>query len=354
MWHTAHHGCSIWSRGRNGVWKDTLGSLDGVVDLIVRAPGFASRVQRFEGEALQTLRNGKATVVLERGKQVVIEAQNLASSIPEDFLIESFFPEFAWRVRMMWQPVNLLGQKKLDWNMLNVQKVDGNHFALRVSKNTGEFFVAFQHPGWLQFCEFGPFNADEVVAKGISLRMPVPAKIRVTFDPRCAEKDRPFQNAKCSIFWVRDDSGAVYFVSDEGIAISENNAVMISDLGPGNYIVDVRTVPKRESKPIAGTEITAGRFFDRQLVTLESGRSADVAFAWVSFDPHAYRGTANSEIRVVNGNGTVPAGGKVEVSWFDGHYGSLPVFQGRIPDTGVIRLNGVSAKRHRSPAPFGP
>jgi len=354
MWHTANNGNSNWTRQRNGVCKDHIGKIDGVLDLIVRAPGFASRVQRYEGESLRALRDGEAKIVLERGKEVTIEALNLASPIPEDFLIESFFPDFAWRVRMMWQPVNLRGEKEPDWNMLNVQKVDDRHFAVRVSKHTGDFFLAFHHPGWLRFCEFGPFTADEVAAKGMALPMPAPAKIRVTFDPRIAEKDRPFQSAKCSVYWVPDDSGSIYYATEHGVPFDEDNAVTIADLAPGKYRIDVRTVPKDETKSTAERAIDPGRFFDSERVTLASGQSADVAFAWAPFDPQAYRGAAKSEITVVNGDGTVPAGRTIEVSWFDGHYGSLEVFKGPLPDTGIIRLSGVSAARHRSPAPFGP
>ncbi len=350
MWHTPDHGYSNWTRRRNGLWKDHIGKIDGVVDLVVRAPGFASRVQRFEGESL---REGEGEIVLERGQEIVIEARHLASPIPEDFLMESFFSEFVERVHTMWQPVNLRG-KKADWNMLNVQKVDESHFAVRVSKQTGEFFLAFQHPGWLQFCEFGPFTADEVAAKGLALSMPAPAKIRVTFDPRAAKRDRQFQSANCSVFWVPNDSSVIYYVSDGALSIDEDNPVTIDDLGPGKYMVDVRTVPKGEPKSTVRDTIDRGRFFDRERVTLESGRSADVAFAWAPFDPKAFRGAANSEIRVINGDGTIPAGRTIEVSWFDGHYGSLEVFKGPLPDTGIIRLNGVSAAQHRSPAPFGP
>lgn len=354
MWHTADHGYSPWSRKRNGVLRESVGSSNwDVVDLIIRAEGFASRVQRFEGATLATLGNDSTTIVLERGKVVMIEAQNLASPIPDDFVMESFFPEFASRVHMMWQPSNHRG-KKPDWNMLNVQRIDDSHFAVRVTEKTGEFFLAFQHPGWLQFCEFGPFAAEKAIANGIPLRMPSPAKIHVTFDPQNAVKDRPFQLAKCSVFWVPDDSGSIYMVLNSDVVIDETTPLTIADLGPGKYKVDVRTTPKDQSKPDTRTTINTGRFFERETVTVRSGESADLSFVWTPFNPNAYRGTANAEIKVVNGNGTIPSGRTVKVAWFDGHYGSLEVFQGPLPDTGIIRLQGVSAVRHRSKAPFGP
>src|SRR6185369_15723893 len=113
------------------------------------------------------------------------------------------------RVHMMWQPFNFRGKAKPDWNMLNVQKVDDSRFAVRLSEKTGEFFLAFQHPGWLQFCEFGPFDANKVGAGGIPLPMPSPTKIQVTFDPGKPETDRPFKSAICFVYWVPDESGGM-------------------------------------------------------------------------------------------------------------------------------------------------
>ncbi len=354
MWHTADNGYSLWTRQQNGVWKDFFGSRENVTDVIIRAKGFASRVQRFEGPSLRELRDGKTTIVLKRGKEVTIEAQHLASPIPKDFVMESFFPEFAWRVHMMWQPINFTGQKKPDWNMLNVQQVDDSHFTVRVAEYTGEFCLAFQHPGWLQFCEFGPFQAHEAASKRLQLPMPAPAKIQVTFDPRAPEKERGYQSANCTVYWKPDDSGTVYIVNDPRVPLEANTPVTFADLGPGRYLVDVRTTPKGDAPSSSTTDIHPGKFFERETVTLRSGQSADVAFAWVPFDPQAFRGTAHSKIKVTNGDGTIPAGREIKVSWFDGHYGSLVAFQGPLPDTGIIHLSYVSAVKHRSAAGFGP
>lgn len=356
MWHTAEKGYTLWNRKRNGVWQEGGGgSLNrGVIDVVIRAEGFVSHFQRFEGESLASLANGSTTIVLERGKLVTIETQNLGSPIPKDFVMESFFPEFAWRVHMMWQPSNHRGHKP-DWNMLNVQKVDDTHFAVRVTEKTGEFFLAFQHPGWLQFCEFGPFSAKDAVTKNISLPLPIPAKIHVTFDARNAEKNRPFQSAECMVFWVPDDSGSVYLVLKGGdVEIDEKTPLTIADLGPGKYSVVLQTTPKNESKTESSTGINVGRFTDRETVTLQAGQSVEMPFVWTPFDPKAFQGTANAEIKVVNGNGTVPVGRTIKVGWSDGQYGALEVFQGPLPDTGIIRLPGISAAKHRRKAPFGP
>ncbi|MDB5339935.1 MAG: thiol-disulfide isomerase-like thioredoxin, partial [Planctomycetaceae bacterium] len=331
------------------------GSLNqGFIDVIIRAKGLASHVQRFEGESLGSLANGSTTIVLERGKLVTIETQNLASPIPKDFVMESFFPEFASRVHAMWQPSSRRGQKP-DWNMLNVQRVDDTHFAVRVTERTGKFFLAFQHPGWLQFCEFGPFTAGEAMTKGIPLRMPIPAKLHVTFNLQNRPKVLPFQEAKCLVVWIPDDSGSVYLILNKEVVIDEKTPVTIANLGPGKYSAYLWTTPKDESKPGFSEAINVGGFRERATVTLESGQSAELPLVWTPFDPQAYRGTANAEIKVVNTNGTVPAGRTIKVGWYDGLYdATLDVFQGPLPGTGVIRLQGISAAKHRRKAPFGP
>lgn len=234
MWHTAQHGYSLWSRERNGLWKvhhDFRSSGD-VIDVIVRADGFASRSQRFEGESLDSLLHGKDTIVLHRGTPVTIEAKDLASPVPDDLRMESFFSEFTWRVQTMWQPINLRGQKKPDWNMLNVRQVDESHFSFRAAEYTGEFYLAFQHPGWLQFCKFGPFQGENVAGNGIVLAMPLPAKIHVTFDPNSNETDRPFESAKCTVYWMPDESGAVYSVADDSSRFATRRSCSDSSFHP--------------------------------------------------------------------------------------------------------------------------
>ena len=43
-----------------------------------------------------------------------------------------------------------------------------------------------------------------------------------------------------------------------------------------------------------------------------------------------------------------------KITWYDGHYGQLTVYEGEIPGDGVIRFDKLSSKQHRGAAPFGP
>jgi thiol-disulfide isomerase/thioredoxin len=56
---------------------------------------------------------------------------------------------------------------------------------------------------------------------------------------------------------------------------------------------------------------------------------------------------------VIGTDGLPAAGKRLQVSWFDGHYGSRTIFEGPIPADGVVSLVGIS-DQVPTEAPFGP
>jgi thiol-disulfide isomerase/thioredoxin len=352
MWHTAEQGHSGWNNGGHvDLPRDAS-----VVDLIVRADGYASTVRRFTGKSLVELRGGEAKIVLLEGKEVRLEL-NLPDGVepPEDFLPQVYFEQFAWRVRMMWQPVNLgEGRKAPDYNMLNVRKAATGQYVFRLAGDTPEFFIAFNHPGWLRFYEVGPFSDDDVTDTSLKVDVPKPATLTASLPAReKAGGPLPFVNAAVEVYWPNPEmEGSVYSVNNEEL-FEQGGELVLNDLGPGDYTVSIRTTPKDGVTSIDGTEINPGRYFARQATSLSPGSVEKLQFEWTPFDPNAWRGDGHARLKLNKPNGEPAAGAPVKVSWFDGHYGALDVYDGLVPATGVLDLQEISTTI-ATESPYGP
>src|SRR5262249_30284298 len=114
------------------------------------------------------------------------------------------------------------------------------------------------------------------------------------------------------------------------------------DLAPGSYLVSVGTQPKPGNKTIPGTEINPGAYTERKDLILGAGTAERVNFGYTPFDPNAFRGKRTALLRIRMPDGSPAKGRQVSVAWFDGHYGYLPVFAGRVPDSGELRLEGLT------------
>lgn len=352
MWHTADNGYSRWSDGR----RLSLPRNADVVDVIVRSDGFASTVSRFTSDSLRNLRAGTATVVLRRGEEVQLEL-NVPDGmdVPDDFLPQLYFEEFASRVRMMWQPVNLRKKAvKPDFNMLNVRKVADGRYTFRLSGENPPFFVAFHHPGWLQFYEVGPLSGHDVTDQVIELKVPRPSTLRILLATAGEiEGQLPFTDANIDVYWPNPDmDGSFYEVTwNERIKPAEER--ILNDLGPGEYMVSINTSPKDGVTNIEGGEINPGSFFARQVVSLAPGKSKLVRIDWMPFDPEAVRGNSHARLTLRRPDGSLAADVPVCVEWFDGHYGTIQVYDGHTSNKGVVELHGISPNV-ATELPYGP
>ena len=152
MWSTAGGGYSPWGAGDDVFFRGLPNDAD-VIDVVARADGYATQVGRFAGDSLADLRAGKASITLHRGDEVHLKL-NVPNGVdlPDDLLPQLYFPQFARRVRMLWQPVNLRnGRVRPDLNMLNLSRIADGLYSFRLRKDRTNFLVAFHHPGWLQF-----------------------------------------------------------------------------------------------------------------------------------------------------------------------------------------------------------
>lgn len=352
MSHTADHGHSDWiNGGQVYVPRDAS-----VVDLIVRADGYASTVRRFTCKSLAELQAGEAKIVLLEGKEVRLEL-HLTDGVepPDNFLPQVYFEQFAGRFRMMWQPANLgRGRGAPDYNMLNVRKAATGQYVFRLADDTPEFFIAVNHPGWLRFYEVGPFSDIDVTDASLAVDVPRPATLTVSL-PASEKAGEPltFVNASVEIYWPNPDmEGSMYSVSSAEL-VEPGGELVLSDLGPGNYTTSIRTIPKDDVTTIDGTEINPGRYFARQVTSLSPGSEEKIRFEWTPFDPNAWRGDGHARLKLNKPSGEPAAGAPIKVSWFDGHYGALDVYDGLVPATGVLDLQGISTTI-ATESPYGP
>jgi RNA polymerase sigma factor (sigma-70 family) len=353
MLDTASNGYIRWREGRNGLIGlghvgDPRFGLDGeVIDLLVRADGHAPGLARFAGKDREKLRQGKATIALKRGEKVELRFR-LPDGLtwPKNTMPEAYFTDFEERVRPMRQPTNRR-RGEVDFNMLNLRPAGAGRFECRLAEDTPPFHVAIHVPGFLQCFEAGPFTLASFKQGVLEIDVPRPATLDIRFDPGTARADAlPFKGVALVVY--RQIQGNSYLDVATVFAAGHKHALELTDLAPGSYLVSVRTQPKAEGKQVPGAEINPGAYYDRRKPVLAAGASERIHFGWTAFDPNAFRGKRTALVRIRMPDGTPAKGRKVSVSWYDGHYGSLPVFAGQVPASGELRLEGLTDRLRTS------
>src|SRR5688572_2861664 len=255
MYHTADHGYSRWEAGQAGTCQlDIPGTVSTPVDVLVRADGYATAIKRINVTNPRPTRDDatEVRVTLSKGQPVKLRL-NVPEGVklPEDFIPEAYPPQYAGQVRMHWQPVNQRSGR--EWfNFLNLRREGQDVFVLNVIDDpTSSFFIGIDHPGRLRFCELGPFTIKDVVNGELAVKLPRPAPIHVKFETGGATAEAlPFDKVTCDVMWKNPDgsSGSYYSANDERGPV-ENGAYQITDLAPGEYMVSVRTWPKKKPDP---------------------------------------------------------------------------------------------------------
>jgi thiol-disulfide isomerase/thioredoxin len=345
MVHTADAGYGLWVAGHDGmVFLGGAWQFRGAAALqvLVRADGYASTVARFSGHQQDDLSNGKAAITLRRGQKVQLRFNLLkAMTWPKGTLPEVYFDDLQERVRMMRQPSNRRGNTVSDFNMLNLREVGAGQFELWLAAYTPRFHVSIHAPGFLQFFETGPFTLADLKNGKLEIDVPRPATLDVSFVPgEHPGTDVPFKSASLDVNWQLQGNSFLNVTSAANPSLTPK--LIVSDLAPGRYFVSVRTQPKEESKPLAGTEINVGAFYDQRMLTLKAGESERIDFRSTPFDPNAFRGTRTAVVHIRTPDGKPAKGRKVSVTYFDGHYGTQSVFSGAVPASGDIVLTGIT------------
>ena len=346
MVQTAERGSTSWIDGGNGlVFLGAAQQFGGsVLEVLVRADGYASTIARFAGEQQDKLSKGEAAITLRRGQNVQLKF-NLPKGMtwPKGVLPEVYFEEMQQRVRMMWQSVNRRADVVYDFNMLNLREVGPGQFQFWVTEDSSPFHVAIHSPGFLQFFETGPFTFADTKNWTLEIDVPRPATLDVSFEPgEQPGSDMPFKSASLDVLW--NLSGNSYLNLTSSAATSLSPRLKLTDLAPGIYSVRVRTQPKEESQPIPGTRINAGIYRDQTKLTLKSGQSEQINFRSTPFDPNAFRGSRTAKLHIRDPDGQPAKDRNVTVDYYDGHYGAQTVFSGTVPESGEIVLTDITDK----------
>jgi beta-lactamase regulating signal transducer with metallopeptidase domain/thiol-disulfide isomerase/thioredoxin len=356
MVHTADEGYGLWVEGHDGMvflgglWEKRGAALQ----VLVRAEGYTSTVARFAGQQREGLSNGTAAITLRRGQKVQLRF-NLPKEMtwPKGILPEVYFDDLQERVRMMRQPSNRRGNDVSDFNMLNLRQVGAGEFEFSLAADTPRFHIAVHAPGFLQYFETGPFTLADVKNGKLEIDVPRSATLDVSFEPGDHPgTDVPFKSAWVDVDWQLQGNSLLNVTSAANPSLTPR--LKLTDLAPGRYFVSVRTEPKEESKPLPGTAINVGAFYDRRMLTLKSGQSERIDFRSTPFDPNAFRGTRTAVLHIRTSDGKPAKGRRVSVTYFDGHYGAQTVSSGAVPESGEIVLTGITDTGPPSSYPFPP
>jgi len=261
---------------------------------------------------------------------------------PKATLPEVYFDVMQQRVAMMRQPSNRRGDAS-DFNMLNLREIAPGRFEFRLAQDTPRFHVAVHAPGILQHFEAGAFTLADLKQGVLEIDVPLPATLDVSFAPgEHAANDGPFKSGWLNV--MRQIQGNSYLdVASSGDA-TLTPKLKLTDLAPGNYLITARTQPKDETKAPPGEEINVGAYFDRKSLTLKAGQAERIDFRSAPFDPNAFRGKRTAVVRIRTPDGKPAKDRKASIRYFDGHYGSLNVYSGPVPESGEIVLSEITDK----------
>ncbi|MHC5540492.1 TlpA family protein disulfide reductase, partial [Singulisphaera rosea] len=314
--------------------------------------GFASAVARFVGPQRVELSGGRATITLRRGRKVQVQfTLPEGMTWPKGAMPESYFDDMQERVRMMRQPSNRRGEVVSDFNMLSLREVGSGRFEFRLAEDTPRVHIAVHSPGFLQFFEAGPFSLANVKGENLEVEVPRPAGLNVSFEPGVPPGgETPFKGASLQV--LRQLQGNSYLEVSSTSGTSPSPQLKLTDLAPGKYLVSVRTQPKEEIKPLPGTEINIGAYFDQRQPTLKAGQSERIEFRSTPYDPNAFRGKRTAVVKIRTSDHKPAQGRHASVTYFDGHYGTQVVYSGAVPASGDIELTGLTDKAQPSWFPY--
>jgi thiol-disulfide isomerase/thioredoxin len=318
-----------------------------VIDLLVRADGYASTIERFAGDKLAALSDPNTKVTLKRGRPVELRLETTDGvKLPDDLKPEVYFADIEWRTSIMRQPANrdryAKGAAELDFNMLVKPKGTGK-FELQLADDTRPFFVAIHHDGFLRFFEAGPFTMADVKDRVLTVKVPRPARLDLKFDVSAAKDDALPKGIRFDVLMKRaGNSGGYLQIAQEKRESVKDASLSITDLTPGEYHYMAVTDPDLASQPIRIGEPHPGPFHDVGHVTLGDGETKVIDVKFVPLDMNVARGDRTAVVHILKPNKEPAAGKKAIVQYIDEHYGPIVVFNGEVPDNGTITLEKLA------------
>lgn len=352
---TTNQGSSPWYNGTGGrisqnqpLWgmKES-----GAVQLTVRAEGFASKLVEFAGAEREALLAGKAKITLARGRELQLRF-NLPEGMtwPEGYLPDLYFEELARDVRRLWNPDNRRSFAEsgvpTDLNVLNARLIQPGVVSVRLAEDTSPISTAIYAPGFLRYFVHGPFTLASFDGDVLAIDVQKPASLTAHFNPGSqSAEELPFGQSYVYAVWIIPGGGNAVVQINESPKTGSSNELVATDLAPGEYRVLAQTIPKPTTKSLEGNPYHApnpGQFHAGKQLNLTAGGSETVEFNYVPLNVDAWRGNNTATLRLLKTDGTPAADRDVQILFADDHYGNLPVYSGKVPASGEIKLAGLT------------
>ncbi len=273
---------------------------------------------------------------------------------PAGLLPEIYPEESREKVRSSWQPTNPRKEPSDPYSR-GIRRVGPATFAFDLIEAKQPFYVAVFAPGFLRFFEAGPFKSEEIKNGVLEIPLPKPATLQIGFHASTTKSEKlPFDRQMVSV--MRMKSRNMYLWAAYRMDLPLGEAVRIADLAPGAYRLQALTHPRPDVANVPGTEehpVNPGLYHENQELVLVEGQTHQVDFRYVRPDLNAYRGDRTAVVRIQRRNGQPASGVKVSIGYYDGHYGTIPVFSGQVPKTGEIVLKGITDRLPKRPWLFG-
>lgn len=358
MYNTADFGHLRWRSGSDGELPEPYGFDESkVVDVIVRADGYAATIKRYVDDASAGPPVDQGDIILKRGERVECRLRPPPGrNWPEGFSPEVFFADLRDRVEMFQQPSSrkqFVGDDKaFDFNV-PIESSEPGTYTIRLADDTSQVFIGIHSPGFLRFYKAGPFTAADFRDGVLALDVPSPARLEMHFNPSEKENKLPFTRVNVNIIarGVRELGKFLEVATESSSSPSLN--LSLDDLPAGDYRCTLGTEPKPDQENLPGTNVNPGKFHETCAVQLAAGDLKRIDVEYLPPNLQSYKGDRTARLRFEKPDGQVASGDAVVVRFDDPHYGALKIFSGAVPDSGEITLSGIKALQSTDWLPNG-
>lgn len=302
--------------------------------IVMLAPAFAAESEG-EGEAAKS--NEAAADAAGEVVQLQLKLHE-GVKLPEEFKPQVYLEEERPQFKP-WQPKNK-EEVASDPNQLAVEAKGDGAFLFKLADPARKFYVGIHEPGFLRFFEAGPFAPSDV--KDGQLEVDVPAAASLSFGLKfdtSADK-QPFDTVKTNLMGVKQDRRTYFVAHDSETKANESALFEANDLPPGLYMLNLST----SGSPNAAAAQNAAdpsRFRSGRQMNLVAGKNDDAVVDYVPFDEKSFRGDHDVELRVTAFGGSSVAGKPLKIAFNDPNYGPITVFDGPVPEDGIVRIEGL-------------
>ncbi len=344
MLFTEGEGYTQWLDGRDclaNLANPNMFNESEVLYVFLRSHEFAPAAARLDREQRKQLAQGSATMTLRRGQTAELRFRLPdGMSWPKGLVPEAYFDELSESLHTMRQPVNRQKSPVADLNVFKFGETAAGRFEVRLAPDTPPFFVGVHAPGFLQYFDAGPFTAADVKDGVLTIDLPRPAGLDVSFESPATEKSEPpLKAVSLQVFRRYQGNALLLAATDDSSSVRQS--LKLNGLAPGTYQVHVHGQVGIGDKPPVPPG-SRGSYFDRREVVLQAGKTERLELRRQPFDPAAFRGKRTAVLRILLPDGAPAVGRQLTVQYQASHYGALPVFDGRLPASGEISLGQLT------------